>query len=135
MWNTVCFSLSIPKRRSPVLLMGGHTGKNEFNTTHLVLFFCSLIGRTQRKVRKDRILSILALRCDPCVASLAACGDPFTIVRNYATQRNAMQRLAEHCELGLRGYPCLWLLTKKGYKDGKHIQEHESILQYLTRFS
>ena len=24
----------------------------------------------------------------------------------------------------VRGYPCLWILTKKGYKDGKHIQEH-----------
>ena len=26
----------------------------------------------------------------------------------------------------VRGYPCLWMLTEKGYKDGKHVQEHES---------
>ena len=31
----------------------------------------------------------------------------------------------------VRGYPCLWMLTEKGYKDGKHIQEHESTPQYI----
>ena len=86
-----------------VLLIAGRTCKMRSNTTHVVIFFCSLIGRTQRKVRKDRILVY------PCVASLAACDDPFTIVRNYicnATQRNAAQRLAEHCELGLKRQIC-----------------------------
>ena len=62
--------LSHPKRRSRCFVDRGSHEQNEFNTTHLVLFFCSLIGRTQRKVRKDRILvyPCVALRSLRCVA-------------------------------------------------------------------
>ena len=90
-------SLLLPPPASPhpsqnvalaVLLIAGRTCKMNL-IPHISCFFLfSNWSNATQGIRKDRILVY------PCVASLVACGDPFTIVRNCATQRTATQRSA-----------------------------------------